>query len=188
VQRSSLFASARGGSLGRRLPRRVRRRAPSLSNGARAARTLSQRELAVSPSGERLGLRLVRRDSSSTLAPWTGRPGAASEVERRSSIDPGERKDDRGAPGRGRNKHSTPAADAGARYVHRSGTCIRAGRALGKGAPRARGRAAVPKRAASRLPKRPGKRPIEPQVSRLVRYNGPNDVVGRGFCARAESP
>src|SRR5512132_112746 len=53
---------------------------------------------AISPSGERLGLHLVRRDSSLTLAPCTRRPGAASEVERRSSTDPGESKGGRGGP------------------------------------------------------------------------------------------
>jgi hypothetical protein len=48
-------------------------------SGARAARTLSSRERGRQSLGERLGLHQLDAPRASTLAPWTRRPGAASE-------------------------------------------------------------------------------------------------------------
>jgi hypothetical protein len=51
-----------------------------VSKGARAARTLSSRESCRQPLGRTARAPSSRCDSTSTLAPWPRRPGAASEV------------------------------------------------------------------------------------------------------------
>ena len=86
-----------------------------VSKGARAARTLSSRESCRQPLGRTARAPSSRCDSTSTLAPWPRRPGAASEVNAAARPILGERKDDRVAPGHGRNKDSTPRPRRGAR-------------------------------------------------------------------------